>query len=102
MDLAKGHVSALKKIRENVGLAVYNLGTGVGYSVLDVIHAFEKANGIRIPYEIGDRRPGAVDANYSDPSKAWKELGWKTEKTLEDMCRESWNWQKKNPNGYEA
>ena len=102
MDLAKGHVSALKKIRENVGLAVYNLGTGVGYSVLDVIHAFEKANGIRIPYEIGERRPGDVDANYSDPSKAWKELGWKTEKTLEDMCRDSWNWQKKNPNGYEA
>ena len=102
MDLAKGHVSALKKIRENVGLAVYNLGTGVGYSVLDVIHAFEKANGIRIPYEIGARRPGDVDANYSDPSKAWKELGWKTEKTLEDMCRDSWNWQKKNPDGYEA
>ena len=101
-DLAAGHVSALKKIQENVGLAVYNLGTGIGYSVLDVIHAFEKANGIRIPYEIAARRPGDVDANYSDPAKAWKELGWKTEKTLEDMCRDAWNWQKKNPNGYEA
>ena len=101
-DLAAGHVSALKKIRENVGLAIYNLGTGVGYSVLDVVHAFEKANGIRIPYEIAERRPGDVDANYSDPTKAWKELGWKTEKTLEDMCRDAWNWQKKNPNGFEA
>ena len=101
-DLAAGHVSALKKIQENVGLTVYNLGTGIGYSVLDVIHAFEKANGIRIPYEIAARRPGDVDANYSDPAKAWKELGWKTEKTLEDMCRDAWNWQKKNPNGYEA
>ena len=101
-DLAAGHVSALKKIRENVGLAIYNLGTGVGYSVLDVVHAFEKANGIRIPYEIAKRRPGDVDANYSDPAKAWKELGWKTEKTLEDMCRDAWNWQKKNPNGFEA
>ena len=101
-DLAAGHVSALKKIRENVGLAIYNLGTGVGYSVLDVVHAFEKANGIRIPYEIAKRRPSDVDANYSDPAKAWKELGWKTEKTLEDMCRDAWNWQKKNPNGFEA
>ena len=101
VDLAAGHVAALKKIEERAGLAIYNLGTGVGYSVLDVVKTFEKANGVRIPYVIGPRRPGDIDENYSDPSKAYRELGWKTEKTLFDMCRDSWNWQKKNPNGYE-
>ncbi len=102
VDLAAGHVAALRKIRESAGLCVYNLGTGVGYSVLDVVHAFEKANGVKVPYEICPRRPGDIDANYSDPSKAYRELGWKTEKDLEDMCRDAWNWQKNNPNGYEA
>ena len=102
VDLAAGHVAALKKIEEKAGLAVYNLGTGVGYSVLDVVKTFEKANDLKIPYVIGPRRPGDIDENYSDPSKAYRELGWKTEKTLFDMCRDSWNWQKKNPNGYEA
>ena len=101
VDLAAGHVAALKKIEEKAGLAIYNLGTGVGYSVLDVVKTFEKANGLKIPYVIGPRRPGDIDENYSDPSKAYRELGWKTEKTLFDMCRDSWNWQKKNPNGYE-
>ncbi|HCC00216.1 MAG TPA: UDP-glucose 4-epimerase GalE [Ruminococcaceae bacterium] len=99
MDLAKGHVSALKKAYEP-GVHIYNLGTGVGYSVLDVIHAFEKATGKKIPYKITPRRAGDVAENYADVSKALKELGWKTEKGLDDMCRDLWNWQSHNPNGY--
>ena len=101
-DLALGHVAALKKLRENAGLLIYNLGTGIGYSVLDVVRTFEKVNGIKIPYRIAPRRAGDIDENYADPKKALAELGWKTEKTLEDMCRDSWNFQKRNPNGYEA
>ena len=101
VDLALGHVSALRKIRENCGLLILNLGTGVGYSVLEVVHAFEEANGVKIPYVIRERRPGDIAACYSDPSKAFREMGWKTKYTLLDMCRDSWNWQKNNPNGYE-
>lgn len=100
MDLAKGHVKALKAIKENCGVAIYNLGTGKGYSVLDVVHAFEQANGIKIPYVFDSRRQGDVAVSYSDPSKANRELGWKAEKDIYDMCRDSWNWQKKNPEGY--
>lgn len=102
VDLADGHVKALKKISENEGgVWIYNLGTGTGYSVLDVIHAFEEANDLKIPYTIMDRRPGDVPRCYADPAKAGKELGWKAERNIKDMCRDSWNWQRKNPRGYE-
>lgn len=102
VDLAKGHVKALKAIDDKCGIEVYNLGTGIGYSVLDLVKAFEKANGIKIPYVIDQRRAGDVAACYSDPSKACEKLGWKAELGIEDMCRDSWNWQKNNPNGFEA
>ncbi|MCM8901809.1 UDP-glucose 4-epimerase GalE [Caldicoprobacter algeriensis] len=101
VDLAKGHLKALEKVMKDSGVDVYNLGTGVGYSVLDVVKTFERVNGVKIPYVITGRRPGDVDKCYADPTKAYKELGWKAEKNLEDMCRDSWNWQKNNPNGYE-
>ena len=100
--LAKGHVKALKAIENNCGVAIYNLGTGRGYSVLEVIHAFEKVSGVTIPYVIEERRPGDIAMCYSDPFKAKHELGWKAEYGIEDMCRDAWNWQKKNPNGYGA
>ena len=100
VDLAKGHVKALKAIEENCGVAVYNLGTGRGYSVLEVVHAFEKVSGVHIPYVIEERRPGDIAVCYSDPGKAKRELGWKAELDIYDMCRDSWNWQKKNPEGY--
>jgi UDP-glucose 4-epimerase len=102
VDLAKGHLKALEKIMTTKGVEAYNLGTGVGYSVLDVVKNFEKATGEKIPYVITDRRPGDIDKCYADPTKAYKELGWKAEKNLEDMCRDSWNWQKNNPNGYDS
>lgn len=100
VDLAKGHVKALKAIEENCGVAVYNLGTGRGYSVLEVVHAFEEVSGVKIPYVIEERRPGDIAVCYSDPGKAKRELGWKAEFDIYDMCRDSWNWQKKNPEGY--
>lgn len=100
VDLAKGHVKALKKIEEKAGLCIYNLGTGQGYSVLDVVKNFEEASGVKIPYEILPRRAGDIAANYADASKAQRELGWKAEYTLKDMCADSWNWQKNNPDGY--
>ena len=100
VDLAKGHVKALKAIEENCGVAVYNLGTGRGYSVLEVVHAFEEVNGVKIPYVIEERRPGDIAVCYSDPGKAKRELGWKAELDIYDMCRDSWNWQKKNPDEY--
>lgn len=100
VDLAKGHVAALKAIEKGCGLAVYNLGTGRGYSVLEMIRAFEDTNGVKIPYVIEQRRPGDVGICYSDPGKALEELKWKAEYGIKDMCRDSWNWQKKNPNGY--
>ena len=102
VDLAKGHVLALKHNLENKGVAVFNLGTGIGYSVLDMVKAFENVNGVKIPYTIKDRRPGDVATCYADASKANDVLGWKAEKTLQDMMRDSWRWQSSNPNGYEG
>lgn len=100
VDLADGHVKAVKKLEGNPGLQVYNLGTGFGYSVLDMIKAFEKASGKRIPYRISERRPGDIAACYADSSKANRELGWKAERNLEAMCADAWRWQSQNPNGY--
>ena len=102
VDLAKGHVKALKKIEENPGLAIYNLGTGKGYSVLDIVKNFEAAIGMKVPYVIKDRRPGDIATCYCDPGKAAKELDWKAENGIKEMCEDSWRWQKKNPNGYEG
>ena len=102
VDLAKGHVLALKHNLENKGVAVFNLGTGIGYSVLDMVKAFENVNGVKIPCTIKDRRPGDVATCYADASKANDILGWKAEKTLQDMMRDSWRWQSSNPNGYEG
>ena len=101
VDLARGHVNALKAIQDNCGLVIYNLGTGKGYSVLEVVDAFERVNGVKIPYIIDPRRPGDVPVVYSDPSKAERELCWKAEYGIDEMVRDSWNWQKRNPNGYE-
>lgn len=92
VDLAKGHVCAIRKVRENPGVVVYNLGTGNGYSVLDVLHAYEKACGKTIPYVIKPRRAGDIAACYADPTKAYKELGWKAEYGIDEMCRDSWNY----------
>ena len=102
VDLASGHVAALKAIGRKCGLAIYNLGTGHGYSVLDVVNAFQKANGVQVPYSIKPRRAGDIATCYSDPSKAERELGWKAKYGLEEMCRDSWQWQRNNPNGYKA
>ncbi|MBO7645069.1 MAG: UDP-glucose 4-epimerase GalE [Alphaproteobacteria bacterium] len=100
VDLARGHVCALKAIENKCGIEIFNLGTGHGYSVLDVVHAFEAANGVKIPYVIKPRRSGDVPICYADAGKAEKILGWHAQFNLEDMCRDSWNWQKNNPNGY--
>ena len=100
VDLARGHVAAADYAMKHTGTEIINLGTGVGYSVLDMVKAFEKANGIEIPYRIAPRRPGDIATCYADPSKAKELLHWTAEKTLEDMCRDSWRWQKNNPNGY--
>lgn len=99
VDLAKGHVAAIEKVKTK-GVHIYNLGTGVGYSVLDVIKAFSKACGRELPYVIKPRRDGDVASNFADSSKAKSELGWQAELNLDDMCASSWNWQKKNPHGY--
>ncbi len=96
VDLARGHIKAIEKISRDKGLFIYNLGTGVGYSVLDIINAFEKANGIKINYKIAPRREGDIAICYSDPTKALNELGFKTTKTIEDMCRDAWNYEKNN------
>ena len=101
VDLARGHLAALKKLEEKPGLVTYNLGRGQGYSVLDLIKAFEKVNHIEIPYKIINRRPGDIDMCYADSSKAYKELGWKAEFGIERMCEDSWRWQNNNPKGYE-
>ena len=101
VDLAKGHVKAVKKLEDNSGLSIYNLGTGKGYSVLDIVKNFEAATGIKIPYSIKPRRAGDVATCYSDATKAKKELGWEAEYDIKDMCADSWNFQQKNPNGYE-
>lgn len=100
VDLAKGHVAACNYLLKNKGCEVFNLGTGVGYSVLDLVKTFEKVNGIPIPYEVTDRRAGDIATCYADAAKAHKLLGWKAEKSLEDMCRDAWYWQSQNPNGY--
>ena len=99
-DLAAGHVAALKKLTPGSGVSIYNLGTGKGTSVLELVNAFMKANSIDIPYVIDGRREGDVPACYCSAEKAEKELGWKAEKNIEDMCRDAWHWQQKNPNGY--
>jgi UDP-glucose 4-epimerase len=99
-DLASGHVAALKAIDRKCGLAIYNLGTGHGYSVLDVVKAFIKVNGVDVPYVIKPRRAGDIATCYCDPAKAKAELGWEAKYGIEDMCRDSWNWQKNNPEGY--
>ena len=100
VDLARGHVAALKKLETNCGLFVCNLGTGRGYSVFDVLHSYEKACGHELPYVIDPRRPGDIAVCYADPGRAERELGWKAEYDLDEMCASSWNWQSKNPNGY--
>ncbi len=100
VDLAKGHVAAWRKLCENSGLFVVNLGTGNGYSVLDVVKAYEKASGRPVPYKVVARRPGDIAACYADPAKAAELLGWHAEYGIEEMCRDSWNWQSNNPNGY--
>ncbi|HPT78235.1 MAG TPA: UDP-glucose 4-epimerase GalE [Candidatus Atribacteria bacterium] len=100
VDLADGHIAALRKLDENCGLVVYNLGTGKGYSVLDMVRAFEAASGRQIPYRITDRRPGDIDICYADPGKAKRELGWEARYDLHKMCEDTWRWQRQNPNGY--
>ena len=100
VDLAKGHVKAIEKINTSPGLEVYNLGTGIGYSVLDIVHAFSKACGHDIPYKFAPRRAGDIDICYADPEKAAKELGWTAEYGIDRMCADTWRWQKNNPEGY--
>lgn len=101
VDLAEGHVKALEKIKDNSGLKIYNLGTGKGYSVLDIVKNFEAATGVKIPYSIKPRRAGDIATCYSDASLAKKELGWEAKNGIREMCEDSWRWQKNNPNGYE-
>ena len=101
VDLAKGHVASVKYVLGHPGCQVFNLGTGTGYSVLDMVNTFVQVNGVAVPYEITARRPGDVAVCYADPCKSAAELGWKAEKTLADMCRDSWRWQSSNPKGYE-
>lgn len=101
VDLARGHIAALDKIKSNPGVEIYNLGTGQGYSVLEIVKAFEKVSGVKIPYEIVGRRSGDVPVSFADPSRANKDLGWKAELGLEDMCADVWRWQSMNPEGYD-
>ena len=101
VDLALGHVKALKKVEEKTGLCIYNLGTGHGYSVLDIVKNFEIATGVKIPYVIKPRRPGDIATCYSDVTKAKEELNWEAQYDIKDMCEDSWRWQKNNPNGYD-
>lgn len=102
VDLAIGHVKALEKVMNTTGVEAYNLGTGRGYSVLELVLAFEKVTGIKIPYKIVDRRPGDVAICYADPTKAKEEIGWVATRGIEEMCRDAWRWQSNNPNGYES
>ena len=101
VDLAKGHLAAVEKLTENPGLIMCNLGTGTGYSVLDIINAFEKANDLKIPYRMGARREGDIPSSYTDPTYAKALLGWEAKFGIEEICRDAWHWQSKNPNGYE-
>lgn len=100
VDLALGHIKSLEKLQKHPGLVTYNLGTGIGYSVLDIIHNFEKACGKKIPYKIVERRPGDIDICYADPGKAKAELGWEAKRNIDKMCEDAWRWQAKNPKGY--
>ncbi len=100
VDLARGHLDALRYAEKHTGCEVFNLGTGNGYSVLDMVKTFASVNEVDVPYVIADRRPGDLATVYANPDKAKEVLGWKAEKDLTDMCRDSWNWQKNNPNGY--
>lgn len=102
VDLAIGHVKALEKHHNGSGFHIYNLGTGIGYSVLDMVKAFEDVNGINVPYQLVDRRAGDIAICYANPQKAFEQLGWKTERDLNQMMRDTWNWQKNNPNGYKG
>ncbi|PJW13253.1 UDP-glucose 4-epimerase GalE [Geobacillus sp. Manikaran-105] len=102
VDLAIGHVKALEKVMNTTGVEAYNLGTGRGYSVLELVSAFERVTGIKIPYKIVGRRPGDVAICYADPTKAREELGWVATRGIEEMCRDAWRWQSNNPNGYES
>lgn len=101
VDLAKGHVKAIEKLNSKPGCVAYNLGTGVGYSVLDMVKALEKASGCKVPYKLVDRRPGDIACCYADPAHAEQELGWRAERGLEDMMADSWRWQSQNPEGYQ-
>ncbi len=100
MDLAEGHLAALNYAQAHRGVEVFNLGTGVGYSVLDLLHTFERVNGLRVPYRIAPRRPGDIATCYADPAKAAELLHWQTKRSLDDMCRDAWRWQSQNPMGY--
>ena len=102
VDLARGHVAAVKFVQQNKGCEVFNLGTGTGYSVLDMVKSFESANGVKVPYVITDRRPGDLGTCYADPAKSAQKLGWSAQKNLEDMCRDAWRWQSQNPMGYDS
>ena len=102
VDLAKGHLAAVEKLTQNPGLITCNLGTGTGYSVLDIIHAFEKANDLKIPYRMGPRREGDIPSSYTDPAYAKTLLGWEAKLGIEEICRDAWHWQSKNPNGYHS
>ena len=101
VDLAKAHLCAIERADKQSGIEYFNIGTGVGYSVLDIVKAYEEATGIKINYKIGSRRPGDIDECYANPEKAYKILGWKAENNIADMCRDAYNWQKNNPNGYD-
>lgn len=100
VDLARGHVKALDRLRRRPGVVVYNLGTGKGYSVLEMVRAFAEASGREVPYRIAGRRPGDIAACYADPTKAFNELGWQAQFGLREMCEDTWRWQKNNPSGY--
>jgi UDP-glucose 4-epimerase len=101
VDLAKAHLKALERASKVSGVEHFNVGTGTGYSVLEIIRAYEKATGLKVPYKVVDRRPGDIATCYADPKKAYEVLGWKAENDIDDMCRDLANWMKKNPNGYE-
>jgi UDP-glucose 4-epimerase len=100
VDLANGHVAALKAIEKKCGLGIYNMGTGHGYSVLGMVNAFMKVNGVNVPYSIKPRRAGDIATCYCNPAKAKAKLGWEAKYGIDEMVRDSWNWQKNNPNGY--
>ncbi len=101
VDLARAHLKALERAAKVTGVEYYNIGTGTGYSVLEIVHAYEKASGLKVPYKIVDRRPGDIATCYADPTKAREVLGWEAQYNIEDMCRDLANWQKKNPKGYD-